>query len=161
MKRHHHFNHARMGRRVLVLVSAIAASLVAGSARADVRAAEAGLEKPADHIDAIRRFSDFSWTQLSSLQVRVATRCLDDWQHVAAVRDGLADRLERLRAVVTALGFEAYPTDAGMYLLCRAPAAVGDRRVGRRQARFEALQVLGGEPPTVQRAYGVCLQIGQ
>jgi aspartate/methionine/tyrosine aminotransferase len=85
---------------------------------------------PEESIHAIRRFSDFSWTQLSSLQVRVATRCLDDWQHVGTVRDGLADRLERLRGAVTAVGFEPYPTDAGMYLLCRAPAAVGDRRVG-------------------------------
>ena len=83
---------------------------------------------PEEPIDAIRRFSDFSWSQLSSLQLRVATRCLADWQYVAVVRDDMAGRLERLRVVVTALGFEAYPTDAGMYLLCRAPTAVGDRQ---------------------------------
>ena len=84
---------------------------------------------PEDPIDEIRRFSDFTWSQLSSLQVQVATRCIAGWQYVSAVRDGLFERLERLRQVVTALGFEPYPTDAGMYLLCRAPVAVGDRRV--------------------------------
>ena len=84
---------------------------------------------PGDSIDAIRRFSDFTWSQLSSLQLRAATRCLADWPYVAGVRDGLADRLQRLRGVVTALGFDPYPTDAGMYLLCRSPTAVADRRV--------------------------------
>lgn len=84
---------------------------------------------PEEQVDVIRRFSDFTWSQLSSLQVLVAERSLADWQYVATVRDGLADRLERLRGVVTALGFEPYPTDAGMYLLCRAPAAVGGRPV--------------------------------
>jgi aminotransferase len=83
---------------------------------------------PEEPIDVIRRFSDFSWSQLSSLQLQVAVRCLGDWQYVDAVRDDLADRLGRLRRVVTEIGFEPYPTDAGMYLLCRAPAAVGDRR---------------------------------
>ncbi len=84
---------------------------------------------PEEPIDAIRRFSDFSWSQLSSLQVQVAARCLADWQYVATVRDGLADRLGRLRRVVTELGFEPYPTDAGMYLLCRAPRQITTRRV--------------------------------
>jgi aminotransferase len=94
---------------------------------------------PEEPIDAIRRFSDFSWTQLSSLGVRVATRCLEDWQYVATVRDGLAARVERLHSVVTALGFHPYPTDAGMYLLCRAPAAVADRRVA---SAAEAAEIL-------------------
>ncbi len=82
---------------------------------------------PEEPIDVIRRFSDFSWSQLSSLQLLVSVRCLADWTYVDVVRQDLADRLVRLRRVVTELGFEPYPTDAGMYLLCRAPAAVGDR----------------------------------
>jgi len=82
-----------------------------------------------DLVEKIRQYSDFAWTQLSSLQVRTATRCLEDWQHVERVRDGYRQRLERLRAVVTELGFEAFPTEAGMYLLCRLPRDVGGRPV--------------------------------
>jgi aspartate/methionine/tyrosine aminotransferase len=82
---------------------------------------------PEELIAPIGQFSDFVWTQLSSLQAQVAVRCLDDWEYVDAVRDGLRDRLSELRTVVSRLGFDAYPTEAGMYLLCRAPKRVGDR----------------------------------
>jgi aspartate/methionine/tyrosine aminotransferase len=85
------------------------------------------LAGPEEIITPIQRFSDFVWTQMSSLQASVAIRCLEDWSFVDGVRDGLHERLTRLQAVVSDLGFEPYPTDAGMYLLCRAPKAVGDR----------------------------------
>jgi aminotransferase len=90
-------------------------------------------------VEPIRRFSDFIWTQVSSLQARVAVRCLDDWSSVDTVREGLRQRLARLRAVVTDLGFEPYPTDAGMYLLCRSPRRVDDHPV---DSAVEAAELL-------------------
>jgi len=84
---------------------------------------------PEEPIAEIRQYSDFAWTQLSSLQLRVATRCLEGWQHVEGVRDGMQRRLAALRAVVRDLGFEPYPTPAGMYLLCRRPSRIGKQRV--------------------------------
>jgi len=83
----------------------------------------------AEPIAAIDQYSDFAWTQLSSLQVRTATRCLESWEHVENHADALRARLSRLRDVVTRLGFEAYPTSAGMYLLCRLPTQLGGRAV--------------------------------
>jgi aspartate/methionine/tyrosine aminotransferase len=82
-----------------------------------------------ERIAAIRQYSDYAWTQISSLQLSVATRCLEGWQHVEGVRDGMRRRLAALRQVVEALGFEPYPTPAGMYLLCRRPGSVGGRSV--------------------------------
>jgi aspartate/methionine/tyrosine aminotransferase len=80
---------------------------------------------PAEPIAKIAQYSDFAWTQLSSLQVRTATRCLESWEHVERRGRALRERLTRLRDVVARLGFEAFPTPAGMYLLCRLPARLG------------------------------------
>jgi len=84
---------------------------------------------PEGRIDRIRRFSDYAWTQITSLQAAVATRCLETPEHVEQLRDGLRDRLLALRAAVTDLGFEPYETTAGIYLLCRAPGAVDGHEV--------------------------------
>lgn len=84
---------------------------------------------PEERVAEIRQFSDFAWTQISSLQLGVATRCLEGWQHVEGVRDGMRRRLAALREVVGKLGFEPYPTPAGMYLLCRRPGRIGGRPV--------------------------------
>jgi aminotransferase len=82
-----------------------------------------------DLVTRVGRFSDFAWTQVTSLQARTATRCLDDWSHVEGVNDNLRARLDALRDAVTRLGFEPYTVDAGMYLLCRAPREVCGRPV--------------------------------
>jgi aminotransferase len=83
----------------------------------------------ADRVVAVRQYSDFAWTQLSSLQVRVATRCLEDWGHVEKLRDSLHQRLAELREVVSELGFECFAAEAGMYLLCRAPGRIAMKPV--------------------------------
>lgn len=94
---------------------------------------------PEETVEKIRRYSDFAWTQLSSLQVRTATRCLEDWGHVERVRDGYRNRLERLREVVAGLGFDPFPTAAGMYLLCRLPREVGGQPVADAREAAELL----------------------
>lgn len=80
-------------------------------------------------IARIAQYSDFAWPQLSSLQVRTATRCLESWEHVEKLCKALNARLTRLREVLTRLGFVAFPTPAGMYLLCSLPAKLGGRPV--------------------------------
>jgi len=82
-----------------------------------------------DLIARVRQYSDFAWTQLNSLQVRTAIRCLESWEHVERVRDGFSRRLDRLRSVVAGLGFTPFPTAAGLYLLCRLPAALAGHPV--------------------------------
>ncbi len=89
----------------------------------------------AELLARVREYSDYAWSQLSSLQVRVATRCLGEWSHVEERRRETQARLDRLASAVTALGFEVFPAAAGMYLLSRAPARVGGRAVaGARDA---------------------------
>jgi aspartate/methionine/tyrosine aminotransferase len=94
---------------------------------------------PAEEVAQVRQYSDFAWTQISSLQVRTATRCLECWEHVERHGDALRDRLSQLRGVLSALGFETFPTPAGMYLLCRAPRRLGGRPVEGAAAAAELL----------------------
>jgi aspartate/methionine/tyrosine aminotransferase len=77
----------------------------------------------------VREYSEFVWSPMSSLQVRVARLCLEDAQHIRTVRDATQERLARLREVLEALGFEVFPARAGMYLLCPVPSAIGGRSV--------------------------------
>jgi len=90
-------------------------------------------------VDEVRRYSEFAWSQISSLQLRVATRCLESWEHVTGVRDGFRERLARLRDVLLLLGFEPYPAPSGTYLLCRRPQTVRDRPVDSATAAAELL----------------------
>jgi len=90
-------------------------------------------------VDEVRQYSEFAWTQISSLQLRVATRCLESWEHVHGVRDGFARRLARLRDVVLRLGFEPYAAVSGTYMLCRRPRGVRSRSVDSAAAAAELL----------------------
>ena len=92
-----------------------------------------------DLIDAVREYSDFVWSPMSALQLRVAGECLGRDDHVAALRAGLRERLDRLGEVLSELGFECFPVRGGMYQLCRAPASVGGRRVDGADEAAEAL----------------------
>lgn len=92
-----------------------------------------------DLVKRVGQFSDFSWTQISSLQARTATRCLEDDDHVKEVRDNLRTRLDALRDVIVRLGFQPYPVDAGMYLLCPCPETLGGRKVSNAREAAERL----------------------
>ena len=92
-----------------------------------------------DLVDAVREYSDFVWSPMSALQLRVAGECLGRDDHVAALRDGLHERLVRLGEVLSELGFDCFPVRGGMYQLCRAPASVGGRRVDGADEASEAL----------------------
>jgi len=71
--------------------------------------------------------------------VRTATRCLESWEQVEQRAKALHERLSRLRGVVTKLGFEPFPTPAGMYLLCPLPTRLGGRSVSNATEAAEML----------------------
>jgi len=99
---------------------------------------------PMEPIAEIGKYGDFAWTQLSSLSARVSARCLADWGYAERRRDDLQRRLSDLRGIVSGLGFQPYPVQAGMYLLCRAPASVNGRPVaGAGEAADALLQQYG------------------
>jgi histidinol-phosphate/aromatic aminotransferase/cobyric acid decarboxylase-like protein len=84
----------------------------------------------AEVVDAVREYSEFAWSPMSALQLRLGCACLEDDAHVAAVREAARARLARLHEALEALGFACFPTQGGLYQLCRAPASVGGHRVG-------------------------------
>ncbi len=94
---------------------------------------------PEELIRKVRQYSDYAWSQTTSLQIAVCTRCIEDWGHVEGVRDRLRQRLDALRHVVTGLGFRPYPTQAGMYLLCPRPAEAAGRPVASAAAAADRL----------------------
>jgi LL-diaminopimelate aminotransferase len=80
-------------------------------------------------IDPVREYSDFAWSPMSALQLRVAGECLAQDDHLAVLRDGLQERLTRLGDVLSQLGFDCFPVQGGMYQFCRAPSRVGGLEV--------------------------------
>jgi aspartate/methionine/tyrosine aminotransferase len=95
-----------------------------------------GAEQP---LARIAQYSDFAWTQIDALRIRTAIRCLEDWAHVERRASALRERLARLRETLRSLGFEPYPTPAGIYLLCRLPGSLGGRAVASAAEAAERL----------------------
>jgi aspartate/methionine/tyrosine aminotransferase len=95
-------------------------------------------------IEELKEYSDFAWSPLSSLHLQLARRCLDDEALFDAVRDFFAQRIEALRVVMSELGFQTYPTSAGMYVLCRLPTSItGEAVTGAQQAADLLLDQFG------------------
>jgi len=90
-------------------------------------------------ISELREFSEYAWSDQSSLQIQVALKCLEDGDRFNQVRDVYSGRLERLRQVVEGLGFEPFPAASGMYLVCRTPSAIGGRIVTDAEQAAEML----------------------
>jgi aspartate/methionine/tyrosine aminotransferase len=90
-------------------------------------------------INAVRDYGDFAWTPLSVLHLEVATRCARLTAQIRQSRELLAARIALLRSTLEAVGFEPYPTPAGMYVLCRVPASIGGTEVTGAQHAAELL----------------------
>jgi len=90
----------------------------------------------------LREYSEFSWSHLSSFQVRVALACFEDGEQIGLAREVYGERLARLQAALEGLGFEPFPPASGMYVLCPAPSAIAGRPVA---GAAEAAEVLLSE----------------
>jgi aspartate/methionine/tyrosine aminotransferase len=90
-------------------------------------------------IEEIRHYTDFAWSPQSSLQMRATMRSLESVENIAEIRQYFQERLARLREVLVDVGFEPYPTPGGMYLLCKAPTAVGGVATPNAQAAADEL----------------------
>lgn len=90
-------------------------------------------------IEEMRHYTEFAWSPPSSLQMRATMRCFQSTDHIAEIRLYFEKRLERLRDTLVDVGFEAYPTPGGMYLLCEAPTAVGGVPTPTAQAAADVL----------------------
>ena len=81
-------------------------------------------------IEQLRGYSDFAWSPLSSLHIRAAAQALAEKQYVEEVRQFYRKRVERVRGGLSHLGFEPYPTPAGLYILTRVPSSIAGHEVG-------------------------------
>jgi aspartate/methionine/tyrosine aminotransferase len=75
-------------------------------------------------MDELREYSEFAWSDQSSFALRIGIHCLDGDSHLEAVRATYRERLDRLRSTLNELGFETFPTSAGMYVFCRRPSSL-------------------------------------
>ena len=78
-------------------------------------------------VERLRQYCDFAWSPLSALRLQVATLCLQETRYLEEVRGDLETRLDRLRATLIEVGFEPYPTPAGIYVLTSTPETIGER----------------------------------
>jgi len=90
-------------------------------------------------LEEIRHYTDFAWSPPSSLQMRATMQCFESTDHIAEIRQYFHARLERLGETLVNVGFEPYPTPGGLYLLCKAPMAVGGVATPTAQAAADVL----------------------
>ncbi len=87
----------------------------------------------------LREFSEYAWSDQSSLQIQVALGCMNDGERFEVVRRVFLERLERLRTTLEGLGFEPFPAASGMYIVCRTPSAIGGKPVADAEEAAEVL----------------------
>lgn len=80
-------------------------------------------------IEQLRRYSDFAWSPLSSLQLQVGSEALAEEQYVNEVRELYRKRVERVRGGLSHVGFEPYATPSGLYILTRVPRSIVGRPI--------------------------------
>lgn len=97
------------------------------------------LAGPEDLVAAVRKVSDYFWTPMSGLHLAAAQRCVNDAEHFAHQRDHFGARVTRLHSVLAKTGLRAYPTPAGLYVLCATPTHIGDSAVAGAEAACSLL----------------------
>jgi len=90
-------------------------------------------------IESLRHYTEFVWAPLSSLQIELATRALEDAELLGGIRRFFSERVARLRSVIVDLGFDPYPTPAGMYVLSCLPNRIADTPVATAQQAADLL----------------------
>lgn len=78
----------------------------------------------------LANYSEFAWAPMSAMQIGVTTWCLRDSAGREAIREFYRQQLDALRAALTRIGFDVYPTPSGIYALCKVPARIGQQAIG-------------------------------
>lgn len=74
-------------------------------------------------------YSEFAWSPLSKLQLKVTTMCLQDEARLQELREFFPAQLQALRQTLISIGFEPYPTSAGVYTICPVPSRIAGKSV--------------------------------
>lgn len=82
-----------------------------------------------ESMQSIATYSEFAWSPPSKLQLKATTMCLQNSARMNELREFFPAQLNRLRQVLTDIGFTPYPTPAGVYSLCGVPSHIGGEPV--------------------------------
>jgi len=80
-------------------------------------------------MQSVSTYSEFVWSPLSKLQLKVTTMCLQDEARLQELREFFPAQLRALRQTLIGAGFEPYPTPAGVYTICPVPARIAGKIV--------------------------------
>jgi aspartate/methionine/tyrosine aminotransferase len=80
-------------------------------------------------MQTVSTYSEFAWSPLSKLQLKATTMCLQDEVRLHELRGFFPAQLRNLRQTLKSIGFEPYPTPAGVYTLCRVPSRIAGKLV--------------------------------
>ncbi|MEX2123017.1 MAG: pyridoxal phosphate-dependent aminotransferase [Woeseia sp.] len=78
---------------------------------------------------AVSTYSEFAWSPLSKLQLKVTAMCLQDSARLQELRGFFPAQLQKLRQTLISIGLEPYPTPAGVYALCQVPPQIAGKLV--------------------------------
>jgi len=78
---------------------------------------------------SVSNYSEFAWSPLSSLQLQATTLCLRDSARLQELRELFPSQLQQLRQTLIDIGFDPYPSPAGIYSICPVPTHIGGKVV--------------------------------
>jgi aspartate/methionine/tyrosine aminotransferase len=83
----------------------------------------------AESMHSVSTYSEFAWSPPSKLQLQATTMCMRDTARLRHLREFFPAQLDELRQVLGQLGFNPYPTPAGIYALCAVPSHIAGEAV--------------------------------
>jgi len=86
--------------------------------------AVAFLAGPTDLMNSMAMYSEYAWSPLSRLQLRATAKCLQDVARISRIRTHIPAQLTALHAVLHDIGFKAYSSNSGSYLMCDVPHSI-------------------------------------
>lgn len=87
----------------------------------------------ADLVHPMATYSEYAWSPLSRLQLAATARCLQDDDRIRQFNEYLPKQLESLRITLEDIGFGAYKSNSGTYLVCDVPKSIGGEIVSSAQ----------------------------
>ena len=80
-------------------------------------------------MQSVSTYSEFAWSPPSKLQLNATTMCLQDGARLQELRGFFPAQLQALRRTLISIGFEPYPTPAGVYTICPVPSRIAGKSV--------------------------------
>lgn len=92
-----------------------------------------------DLVHSMSTYSEFAWSPLSRLQLAATAKCLQDNDRIRGFTSHVPQQLAALQEILENIGFRAYTSNSGTYLICDVPKSIAGTAISSAQSAAKCL----------------------